>query len=115
VLLLFYDPGNASRATSPRAAEILTKVLLARSRSNAPAKAAPTARNQKKLLAFFVTDVLQLFDFERVVTDQMVPFDRDAHERSGSAPKLASMANQFDWAPQQRIGSKHFHPALPEF
>jgi hypothetical protein len=33
---------------------------------------------QKKLLDFFDSDVLQLFDFERVLIDQMVPFDRDA-------------------------------------
>jgi hypothetical protein len=48
-------------ATSGR---ILTKVLLRRSRSSVPAKDAPTARNQKKLLAFFASDMLQLFDFE---------------------------------------------------
>jgi hypothetical protein len=32
----------------------------------------------KKLLDFFDSDMLQLFDFERVLIDQMVPFDRDA-------------------------------------
>jgi hypothetical protein len=32
---------------------------------------------QKKLLDFFDSDMLQLFDFERVLIDQMVLFDRD--------------------------------------
>jgi Fe-Mn family superoxide dismutase len=32
----------------------------------------------KKLLDFFDQDMLQLFDFERVLIDQMIPFDRDA-------------------------------------
>jgi len=32
----------------------------------------------KKLFAFFDFDMLQLFDFERVPIDQMVPFVRDA-------------------------------------
>jgi hypothetical protein len=32
----------------------------------------------KKLLDFFDPDVLQLFDFERVLFDQRIPFDRDA-------------------------------------
>jgi hypothetical protein len=32
----------------------------------------------KKLLDFFAQDMLQLFDFERVLIDQMIPFDRDA-------------------------------------
>jgi hypothetical protein len=40
-MFLSLDPGNASRATSQRAAEILTKVLVRRSRSNALAKDAP--------------------------------------------------------------------------
>jgi len=32
----------------------------------------------KKLTDFFDKNMLQLFDFERVLTDQMIPFDRDA-------------------------------------
>src|ERR1700730_5856452 len=32
----------------------------------------------KKLLAFFDSDMVQLFDFERVLIDQMILFDRDA-------------------------------------
>jgi hypothetical protein len=32
----------------------------------------------EKLLDFFDQDMLQLFDFERVLIDQMIPFDRDA-------------------------------------
>jgi hypothetical protein len=32
----------------------------------------------KKLLDFFDSDMLQLFDFEGVVIDQMIPFDWDA-------------------------------------
>ncbi len=32
----------------------------------------------KKLTALFDKNMLQLFDFERVLTDQMIPFDRDA-------------------------------------
>ena len=32
----------------------------------------------KKLLDFFDSDMLQLSDFERVLIDQMIPFDRDA-------------------------------------
>jgi hypothetical protein len=32
----------------------------------------------KMLLDFFEQDMLQLFDFERVPNDPMVPFDRDA-------------------------------------
>jgi hypothetical protein len=32
----------------------------------------------KKLLAFFDQDMLQLFDFERVLIDQMILFDQDA-------------------------------------
>jgi Transposase, Mutator family len=31
----------------------------------------------KKLLDFFDQDMLQLFDFERVLIDQTIPFDRD--------------------------------------
>jgi hypothetical protein len=33
---------------------------------------------QKKLLGFFDSDMPQLFDFERVLIDQMVPIDWDA-------------------------------------
>gem|GEM_PF-5304212 len=36
----------------------------------------------KKLLVFFDSDRLQLFEFERVLIDQMIPFDRDALEGS---------------------------------
>ena len=32
----------------------------------------------KKLLEFFDSDRLQLFEFERALIDQMIPFDRDA-------------------------------------
>jgi hypothetical protein len=32
----------------------------------------------KKLTGFFDKNMLQLFDFERVLTDQKIPFDRDA-------------------------------------
>jgi hypothetical protein len=32
----------------------------------------------KKLLAFFDSDMVQLFDFARVLIDQMILFDRDA-------------------------------------
>ena len=32
----------------------------------------------KKLLDFFDEDMLQFIDFERVLVDQMIPFDRDA-------------------------------------
>jgi hypothetical protein len=32
----------------------------------------------KKLLAFFDQDMLQLFDFERILIDQMILFDQDA-------------------------------------
>jgi hypothetical protein len=40
--------------------------------------AAPLEHVPKKLLDFFDQDMLQLFDFERVLIDQMIPFDRDA-------------------------------------
>jgi hypothetical protein len=32
----------------------------------------------KKLTGYFDKNMLQLFDFERVLTDQMIPFDRVA-------------------------------------
>jgi len=32
----------------------------------------------KKLLDFFDSDMLQLFDFERDLIDQMIPLERDA-------------------------------------
>ena len=38
----------------------------------------PIEHVPKKLLDFFDQDMLQLFDFERVLIDQMIPFDRDA-------------------------------------
>ena len=38
----------------------------------------PLEHVPKKLLDFFDQDMLQLFDFERVLIDQMIPFDRDA-------------------------------------
>jgi hypothetical protein len=31
----------------------------------------------KKVLAFFDKDTLQLFEFERVIIDHMIPRDRD--------------------------------------
>ena len=38
----------------------------------------PREHVPKKLLDFFDQDMPQLFDFERVLIDQMIPFDRDA-------------------------------------
>jgi hypothetical protein len=38
----------------------------------------PLEHVPKKLLAFFEEDMLQLFDFERVLADHWSPFDRDA-------------------------------------
>jgi hypothetical protein len=56
----------------------------------------------KILLDFIEKDMLQLFDFERVLTDPTVPFDRDPVWRS----ERASKANQRDLAPTQRKRSK---------
>ncbi len=44
-------------------------------------RAAPSARHEhvpKKLLDFFDSDMLRLFDFERVLFDHVIPRDRDA-------------------------------------
>jgi hypothetical protein len=54
----------------------------------------------KKLPDFFDQDMLQLFDFERVLIDQMIPFDRDALQgrRAGTGgapePKKGRMRGQ---------------------
>ncbi|MDQ6703076.1 MAG: hypothetical protein M3Z96_08260 [Pseudomonadota bacterium] len=47
------------------------KVALARKR-------ATVSMSLKKLLGFFDADMLQLFDFERVLFDHMIPRDREA-------------------------------------
>ncbi len=43
-----------------------------------PSKSCSLEHVPKKLLDFFDKDMLQLFEIERVLIDQMVPFDRDA-------------------------------------
>ena len=43
-----------------------------------PPAVAPLEHVPKKLLDFFVSNMLKLFDFERVLVDQMVLFYRDA-------------------------------------
>jgi hypothetical protein len=62
----------------------------------------------KMLLDLVEKDMLQLFDFERGLTDPAVPFDRDALWRS----ERASKANQRDLAPTQRKRSKLCSPRI---
>ena len=48
----------------------------------------------KKLTDFFDKNMLQLFDFERVLTNQMIPFDREALYAS-FPPRLGVKAYPF--------------------
>ena len=83
-IFLIADRGPAHRAKKTKAfvetldGKLRLFFLPPYSPDRNPPLATPLEHVPKKLLDFFDQDMLQLFDFERVLIDQMIPFDRDA-------------------------------------
>jgi hypothetical protein len=76
VMFLSFDLG--ARATSPRAAQILTKALLRRSRSTLQQKMRQQRETRKSCPTFSMPACSNALILSCVLIDQMIPFDRDA-------------------------------------